>query len=63
MAYYENKLEYNKKYNKTKYTQISLLVPPATKESIQIAAKNAGKSMTRYIMDAVTERMESEETE
>ena len=60
MAWYETKIKYNVKYNKENYARISLMLPPQTKEQIQAAAKEAGKSMTAYIMDAVKKEMDSE---
>lgn len=60
MAWYETKIKYNQKYNKEKYARISLLIPPEVKTEIQAAAKEAGKSMTAYIMDAVKKEMDSE---
>lgn len=60
MAWYEQKIKYNQKYNKENYARISLLIPPEVKTEIQAAAKEAGKSMTAYIMDAVKKEMDSE---
>lgn len=60
MTWYEQKIKYNQKYNKEKYARISLMIPPEVKTEIQAAAKEAGKSMTAYIMDAVKKEMDSE---
>lgn len=60
MAWYETKIKYNAKYNKEKYARISLMIPPEVKTEIQTAAKEADKSMTAYIMDAVKKEMDSE---
>lgn len=60
MAWYEQKIKYNQKYNKENYARISLMIPPEVKTEIQAAAKEAGKSMTAYIMDAVKKEMDSE---
>lgn len=60
MTWYEQKIKYNQKYNKEKYARISLLIPPEVKDRIQTAAKEADKSMTAYIMDAVKKEMDSE---
>lgn len=60
MTWYEQKIKYNQRYNKENYARISLLIPPEVKTEIQAAAKEAGKSMTAYIMDAVKKEMDSE---
>ena len=59
MAWYEQKIKYNQKYNKEKYARISLMSPPEVKTDIQAAAEKTGKSMTAYIMDAVKKEMEN----
>ena len=55
----------NKKWNdanlKEKYDRIQLVVPSGEKETIEQAARQAGyKSVSKYIVDSVRERMERE---
>ena len=59
MAWYEQKIKYNQKYNKENYARISLMIPPEVKAQIQTAAEKTGKSMTAYIMDAVKKEIEN----
>ena len=48
------------KYVKNNYDRLELSVPKGEKATIQQAAKQAGQSLTEYIMEAVRLRMEQE---
>lgn len=60
MNWIKNREKYARQYNEEKYEQLLMRVPKGTKAAIQAAAKEAGKSMTAYIMDAVKKAMESD---
>ena len=52
-----------RKFNDKTYQRIVLDIridASPSKESIQVAAQNAGQSVTEYIMEAVRRRMEQE---
>ena len=57
MGWAENKLIRNKEYNKENYEQILIRVRKGIKEKIKEAAKDQGKSVTAYIMEALDEKM------
>lgn len=59
MAYIDQKRKYNEKYNRENYEQIPIRVPKGTKEAIQKAAANVGKSLNAYIVGAIKKEMES----
>lgn len=59
MSWADNKIIRNQKYNKENYEQILLRVRKGEKEKIKVAAKDEGKSITAYIMEAVEEKIKS----
>lgn len=54
------RLRANAKYAKKTYDQLKMNVPKGWREKVQAAAKDAGESMTGYIMNATNKRMEGE---
>ncbi len=54
MGWQENKIKYTNAYNKERYDRIILSVPKGVKEKIKSAAERARKSVTAYILAAVT---------
>lgn len=48
-----NQIEYQNEYNRQKYDIISLTMPKGNKERLKIAAAAAGKSVTKYINEAI----------
>ncbi len=52
---------YKNKYNKENYEMIKLMVRPGLKAMIKKIASEKGKSMTQYIVEAVAERIKTEE--
>ena len=57
MGWVENKIARTREYNKANYEQLKMEVPKGTKAVIKAAAEKEGKSMTAYIMEAVSEKM------
>ncbi len=65
MALSDAKRKANKKWNDanltTRYDRINILVPKGQKAVIEEAAKQAGESISQYMLKAAQTRMESEQ--
>ncbi len=53
-------IKYSNNFNKEHYDRINLIMPKGEKEVIQQHAKASGQSVSEYIRQAVSERMEKE---
>lgn len=49
-----------RKYNEKNYVRVFLQVKPELKEEWQAAAEKAGESLSRFITEAVAQRIESD---
>ena len=49
-------------YVRNKYDRINITVPKGRKAEIQDAAESAGESLNAYVVGAIDERMERENT-
>ncbi len=54
---YDAQREATERYNRKTYERVELRVKKGQRELIQQAAKNAGKSLNRYILDLVAKEM------
>lgn len=66
MPYNEKKRESNRRWDRANLDRLSVAFPVGSKDAIQDAAERAGKSMNRFIVDAVLEAvkpLEEAETE
>ena len=66
MPYNEKKRESNRRWDRANLDRLSVAFPVGSKDAIQDAADRAGKSMNRFIVDAVLEAvkpLEEAETE
>lgn len=52
----QEKIDYNKEYNKKNYANISIRARPEEVEAIKEAAKASGKSLARYVLDCCTQK-------
>ena len=48
-----NQIEYMNAYNREKYDRITIVVPKGRKDEIKAAAKNEGRSVNEYIINAI----------
>ena len=62
MAYSDAQKEATARYNKKAYDRLSLVVPKGQRQVIAARAKSQGKSLNRFIWDAIEHEM-SKETE
>lgn len=61
VGYNQAKKDCNERYiKKNNLVQLKIVLPAEEKKKIMEAAEKAGESATRYILDAVAERMERE---
>lgn len=58
MSYSEAQKEATARYNKKAYDRISLVVPKGQRNRIAEYAAMQGKSMNRFILDAITKEMQ-----
>lgn len=66
MPYNEKKRESNRRWDRANLDRLSVAFPAGSKDVIQDAAERAGKSMNKFIIDAVMEAvkpLEEAETE
>lgn len=66
MPYNEKKRESNRRWDRANLDRLSVAFPAGSKDVIQDAAERAGKSMNKFIIDAVMEAVkpiEEAETE
>lgn len=66
MPYNEKKRDSNRRWDRANLDRLSVAFPAGSKDVIQDAAERAGKSMNRFIVDAVMEAvkpLEEAETE
>lgn len=66
MPYNKKKRESNRRWDRANLDRLSVAFPAGSKDVIQDAAERAGKSVNRFIIDAVMEAarpMEEAETE
>lgn len=61
MPYNEKKRESNRRWDRANLDRLSVAFPVGSKEAIQDAAERAGKSVNRFIIDAVMEAVKSPE--
>lgn len=61
MALYESQKEATARYNRKTYERLELRVKKGQKQVIQIAAKKAGKSVNRFILDLIAKEVGSNE--
>ena len=55
-----NQVEYAKAYNKEQYDTVNLRIPKGLRKVWKESAQKANQSLNAYVMQAVKERMESE---
>ncbi|OUO17353.1 hypothetical protein [Flavonifractor sp. An4] len=55
MPYNEKKRESNRRWDRANLDRLSVAFPAGSKDAIQDAAERAGKSVNRFIIDAVME--------
>lgn len=66
MPYNEKKRESNRRWDRANLDRLSVAFPAGSKDVIQDAAERAGKSMNKFIIDAVMDAvkpLEEAETE
>lgn len=66
MPYNEKKRDSNRRWDRANLDRLSVAFPAGSKDVIQDAAERAGKSVNRFIVDAVLDAVgpvEEEETE
>ena len=63
MAYSDAQKEATARYNKKAYDRINLIVPKGKRKIIADYAASLGKSMNRFINDAIEAQLLSEKTE
>ena len=66
MPYNEKKRDSNRRWDRANLDRLSVAFPAGSKDVIQDAAERAGKSVNRFIIDAVMEAvkpLEEAETE
>ena len=66
MPYNEKKRDSNRRWDRANLDRLSVAFPAGSKDVIQDAAERAGKSMNKFIIDAVMEAvkpLEEAETE
>lgn len=61
MPYNEKKRESNRRWDRANLDRLSVAFPVGSKDVIQDAAERAGKSMNRFIVDAVLEAVKPPE--
>lgn len=61
MALYESQKEATARYNRKTYERLELRVKKGHKQVIQKAAKKAGKSVNRFILDLIAKEVGSNE--
>lgn len=61
MALYESQKEATARYNRKTYERLELRVKKGQKQVIQKAAKKAGKSVNRFILDLIAKEVGSNE--
>ena len=61
-GYSEAQRRSTQKYRNDKVDQISILAPKGEREKIKEAAAAAGQSISQYVLQAVHERMEREQS-
>ena len=59
MAYSESQKEATARYNKKAYDRIDVVVPKGQRQVIKDFAASQGKSLNRFILDAVEKEMNS----
>ena len=55
--YYKSQKEATSRYNKKAYDRINVVVPKGKRELIKEFAASQGKSLNRFICDAINEKM------
>lgn len=60
MSYSEAQKEATARYNKKAYDRISVVVPKGQRQALSDFAKKQGKSLNRFILDAVEAQMKNE---
>ena len=63
MSYSEAQKDATARYNKKAYDRISVVVPKGQRELIAGFAASQGKSMNRFIRDAIAKEMQGAEPE
>lgn len=61
MPYNEKKRESNRRWDRANLDRLSVAFPAGSKDAIQDAAERAGKSVNRFIVDAVMEAVKPPE--
>lgn len=61
MPYNEKKRESNRRWDRANLDRLSVAFPAGSKDAIQDAAERAGKSMNKFIVDAVLEAVKPPE--
>ena len=63
MAYSDAQKEATARYNKKAYDRIDIVVPKGQRQIIKNFAASQGKSLNRFICDAIEYQMTKEKTE
>ncbi len=63
MAYSEAQKEATARYNKKAYDRINVVVPKGKRAVIAAFAKSKGKSVNRFIVDAIAYQMQHDSDE
>ena len=61
--YYDSQKEATARYNKKAYDRINVIVKKGQRQIIKDFAAAQGKSLNRFICDAIQEQMNKEKTE
>ena len=59
--YYDSQKEATARYNKKAYDRIDVVVPKGQREIIKAFAASKGKSLNRFICDAIERQMKQSE--
>ena len=63
MRYSNAQQEATARYNKKKYDRIAVVVPKGKRQILKDLAASQGKSLNRFITEAIEEKLKSLETE
>lgn len=61
MKYSDAQKEATARYNRKAYDRINVIVKKGEREKIKLFAAGQGKSLNRFICDAIAEKMSAEE--
>lgn len=61
MKYSDAQKEATARYNRKAYDRINVIVKKGEREKIKLFAAGQGKSLNRFICDAIAEKMNAEE--